>query len=266
MLKVLIWKGAMMELSEAPAFVATKMALLSDACATATIRADEFTAQISDLRDRLNGRVVRAGDHPEKLRIELERALEEQKMLQRQRPIQADILGRCRAWLAALPPGTVLEQIIPDIEDGLALGDVRARVRKLKDQVEALKRVPVPASDIKQKVRGYVERLPIPIIGGIGGGEALTVRWPTGLHALMAFLQPDVLVERLMAEIDRIANTPCPLAEREQQIAKLEEEIDRLQRTEEAIVVSTDAPRERGCLPWIILGVKAIEAHGVRVA
>ena len=44
----------------------------------------------------------------------------------------------------------------------------------------------------------------------------------------------DVLVER---EIDRIANTPCPLAEREQQIAKLEEEIDRLRRTEEAVVV-----------------------------
>ena len=34
------------------------------------------------------------------------------------------------------------------------------------------------------------------------------------------------------AEIDRIANTPCPLAQREQRIAKLEEEIDRLQRTE----------------------------------
>jgi Tfp pilus assembly protein PilN len=57
-------------------------------------------------------------------------------------------------------------------------------------------------------------------------------------HArLMAFLQPDVLVERLMAEIDRIANTPCPLAQREQRIAKLEEEIDQLQRTEEAIVL-----------------------------
>ena len=128
-----------MDLSQAPAFVAVKLAMLSDACATATIRADELTAQIFDLRERLNGRVVRAGDHPEKLRIELERALEEQKMLQRQRAIEADILGRCRAWLAALPPGTVLEQIIPDIEDGLALGDVRARVRKLKDQVEALK-------------------------------------------------------------------------------------------------------------------------------
>jgi hypothetical protein len=249
----------MMELSEAPAFVATKMALLSDACATATIRADEFTAQISDLRDRLNGHVVRAGDHPEKLRIELERALEEQKMLQRQRPIEAEILGRCRAWLAALPPGTVLEQIIPDIEDGLALGDVRARVRKMKDQVEALKRVPVPASDIEQKVRTYVERLPMPMIGGIGAGEALTVQWPTGLHALMAFLQPEALVERLMAEIYRIANTPCPLAQRERKIAELEGEIDRLMRIEESLVVATGAPRQPGCLPAVVLSVNAIE-------
>ena len=82
----------------------------------------------------------------------------------------------------------------------------------------------------------------------------------------MAFLQPDVLVERLMAEIERIANTPCPLAEREQRITKLEEEIDRLQRTEEAIVVATGAPREAGCPPWVVLGVKAIEAPGVRAA
>jgi len=39
-----------------------------------------------------------------------------------------------------------------------------------------------------------------------------------------------------------------------QQIAELEREIDRLQRTEEAIVVATGAPRERGCPPWVVLG------------
>ena len=72
-----------MELSQAPAFVAVKMALLSDACATATIRADELNAQISDLRDRWSGRTARQGDHPEKLRIELEQRLEEQKALSR---------------------------------------------------------------------------------------------------------------------------------------------------------------------------------------
>jgi hypothetical protein len=82
----------------------------------------------------------------------------------------------------------------------------------------------------------------------------------------MAFLQPEALVERLMAEINRIANTPCPLDQRERQITELDREIDRLQRTEEDIVVATGAPRERGCPPWVVLGVKAIEAPGVRAA
>jgi hypothetical protein len=106
----------------------------------------------------------------------------------------------------------------------------------------------------------------MPSIGGIAAGEALGVVWPSGLHALLAFVEPDVLAERLMVEINRIANTPYPLAEREQQIAKLEREIDRLQRVEEAIVMATAAPREHGCLPWVVLGVKAVEAPGVRAA
>jgi hypothetical protein len=70
-----------MDLSQSPAFVAVKIALLSDACATATMRADELTAQISNVRDRLNGRVQRAGDDPAKLGIELDRLLAEQKAL-----------------------------------------------------------------------------------------------------------------------------------------------------------------------------------------
>ena len=86
------------------------------------------------------------------------------------------------------------------------------------------------------------------------------------MQKLMAFLQPEVLVERLMAEINRIANTPYPLAEREQQIDELELEIDRLQRCEEGIVVATGAPRERGCPPWVVLGVKAVEARSIRAA
>jgi hypothetical protein len=160
----------------------------------------------------------------------------------------------------------VLDQIIPDVEDGLSLSDVRARTKKLQNQVEALKGVPVQASDIHQKVRTYVGRLPMPSIGGIASGETLTVQWPTGLHALLAFVGPDVLAERLLAEIDRIANTPCPLAEREQQIAEIEGEIDRLQCSEEAVVVATGAPRERGCPPWVVLRVKAVEALAIRAA
>jgi hypothetical protein len=168
--------------------------------------------------------------------------------------------------VAALPPATLLKQVAPVVEDGLSLTAVRARIKKLQESVAVLKRVPIPAPDIRQKVQSYVRGLTRPIVSGIASGEALTVQWPTNLHAPMAFLQPEALGERLMAEIDRIANTPYPLAEREQQIAELEREIDRLQRTEEAIVVATGAPRERGCPPWVVLGVKAVEARAVRAA
>jgi hypothetical protein len=69
-----------------------------------------------------------------------------------------------------------------------------------------------------------------------------------------------------MAEINRIANTPCALPEREQRIAELEQEVDWAPRTEEAIVVATGAARERGCPPLVVLGVKALEMGGVRAA
>jgi hypothetical protein len=66
----------------------------------------------------------------------------------------------------------------------------------------------------------------------------------------------------------------APLTQREQHITELEDQIDRLPRTEEAIVVSTDAPRERGCLPRVVLGAKVVEdpsappaaVLGVRIA
>jgi hypothetical protein len=37
-------------------------------------------------------------------------------------------------------------------------------------------------------------------------------------------------------------------------------------RIEESLVVATGAPRQLGCLPAVVLGVKAIEAPGVRAA
>ena len=96
-----------MDLSQAPAFVAAKMAMLSDGCATAATRADKLNGQIAHIRERLNGRVVREGDDPEKLRIEFNRALAEQNALQARRPIDIGIIEICKTWLAALPPSAL---------------------------------------------------------------------------------------------------------------------------------------------------------------
>jgi hypothetical protein len=247
-----------MKLSEAPAFVAAKMAMLAEARAAAAARADQLTTKIAHLRDRLDGRVLREGDTAADLNSDIRLLLAEQKRLQDQRPIEMAVIDNCKTWLASLPAATVLEPLAAVVEEGLPLSEVRDGIRKRQASVSALKRVPVPAADTKAKVQAYVEGLGRPVIGGIGTGETLTVRWPTEWHALVAFLQPELLAERVMMAIDRITNTPCSLPERKQRIAKLEDEIEQMMRIEEAIVVDTGAPREPRRPPWVVLGVKAV--------
>ena len=118
-----------MDLSQAPSFVAAKMAQLSDARAVAATRSDELPAKIEHIRDRLNGRVQRGDDDPVKLRNALDQLLAEQKALQAQRPIDMGIIESCKAWLAALPTATLLEQVAPEVEDGLCLSTVRGRIK-----------------------------------------------------------------------------------------------------------------------------------------
>jgi hypothetical protein len=47
-------------------------------------------------------------------------------------------------------------------------------------------------------------------------------------------------------------------------MAESEREIERMQRTEEAIVVATGAAHERGRPPWVVLGVRVVIGRGVR--
>src|SRR5262249_50279032 len=169
-------RRAMMDLSQAPAFVAAKMALLSDARATAATRADEVTAQISHLRDRLNGRVQRADDDPLKLHNALDQLLEEQKVLQRQRPIDTGIIESCKTWLDRLPPDTKLEPVAATT-GGRDLADVRKRIKTITAEIFALKRAPAPSNDIEARVWDYLGGL-APKVSGVGVGERLSIIFP----------------------------------------------------------------------------------------
>jgi hypothetical protein len=103
--------GPLMDLSQAPAFVAVNGRCSLTLARPLRQRADELTAQISDRHDRWSGRIARASDHPEKLRIELERLLAEQKSLQARRPIDMGSIQSCKAWLDRFPTGTKLEPV-----------------------------------------------------------------------------------------------------------------------------------------------------------
>jgi hypothetical protein len=119
-----------------------------------------------------------------------------------------------------------------------------------------------------------------PIIRGIGGGQ-LDVKWPLRSFALdrrstegfeaggavsvatIAWLFPELLRDRLLAQIEAETSVPLPLAERPARIAELEAQIGQLQRIEAALIEqaiergepashSYDVPRE------VVLGVQVV--------
>ena len=105
----------------------------------------------------------------------------------------------------------------------------------------------------KRGSKAYVAALARPRVSGVAAGQQLRVDWPTkDPIALLAFLLPEQMVDALMKEIERHANTPMPLAERKKRIAELEAEVEALQRR--ALALGADL-----CLmpAPVVLGVRA---------
>jgi hypothetical protein len=70
----------------------------------------------------------------------------------------------------------------------------------------------------------------------------------------------------LLAEVERMSNTPLPPQQRAQRIKVLAEEVDQLQRVEEVLIAREGAERSTNCAPTAVQGVRVTDAHGVRAA
>jgi hypothetical protein len=132
-------------------------------------------------------------------------------------------------------------------------------------------------------VRDYVRGL-APKVRGVGVGERLSIVWPGAQApstyisehtcdplALLAALLPDRMLSLVMAEVERMANDPLPVAQRAPRIAALERELDKLYRVDEALVAVAIAAgqlvhRSPSAPPAVVLGVKAVEVGGARAA
>jgi hypothetical protein len=85
------------------------------------------------------------------------------------------------------------------------------------------------------------------------------------LLALVAALFPHRMLALVMAEIERMANNPLPVAQRAPRIAALQSELDELHRVEEALVAVAIAAgeavhRSPSAPPAAVLGVRVAEA------
>jgi hypothetical protein len=86
-----------------------------------------------------------------------------------------------------------------------------------------------------------------PQITGVGANQELAVTWP----------------ERLLASIHKAA----PPADRDQQIKQLEQEIEKLERMEESLIIATGASRVSARRPEIVLGCRIVTTtRGARAA
>ena len=262
-----------MDLSNAPGFISAKMAAFSDARATAAVRAEQLSGEISNLRARWSGKVYRASDDRTDFRREIDQRLEEQKTFTARLSTLGRIIDEARSWVAQLPANATLEQVTPEIETGITLPAVRARIERLEASVKALKQIPLPAVDIKDRVHAYIQALTQPVICGVAAGEQLTVEWPRArdqfaaaphvdLFVLAAFLEPVKFAERLLASIHKAA----PPADRDAQIKQLEQDIEQLQRVEEVLVTASGAARIAGRPPAVVLGCKISSSRSARAA
>jgi hypothetical protein len=240
-----------------PQHVLAKLLALDEAVAALKAGADAVERGIEDRRARLWGNARRADDNPRVLQAELEKFLADQKGVQQRLQAEQAVLSACKLWLDRLPAGTQLE-LVPVTADGHELAEIRKRVKAAIAEVDALKHAPAPSGDIEARVRNYIGGL-APKVRGVGVGERLSIIFPGAQSssgsgyisghtcdplALLAVLFPERMLALVMGEVERMANDPCPVAQRPPRVAALESELDELHRVEEVLVAAAIAAGE----------------------
>jgi hypothetical protein len=193
------------------------------------------------------------------MRRVLDRLLADQPLLESELECARGTLGECKHWLKALPDDVTLQPVPMPASDGVDLDAVRASIGKAEEEIAELRAVPVPSSDIRERLQDFVAGLARPRITGIGNGEPLRVIWPADTIAALALLLPEQMTAALLKEIDRLANSPMTLQARNRRISELKSEIDTLQR--QALAAGEDTS---GLPPEVVLGVRVVRREQAR--
>jgi hypothetical protein len=188
-------------------------------------------------------------------------------------------VAACKAYLHELPADARLIEVT-EVRPG-DLDDIRARIAEVKDEIARVQALPVPSSDLADRIKQYVAELAArarPLVLGVGDGQTLRVQFPLPAVAnpiqmsgfsqhdegnplwLTAFLHPERLAERL---------TQAALAggisasERDARLSALQQEMVELRYAEEASIISSvsngDDVSRSASPPWAVLMVTTIE-------
>ena len=218
------------------------------------------------------------GDDPNVER--LQRTVEEQE---HRRAQLFELVGSCTRWLRANDSAEfeVVEAAAPPRAEGESaervLGRVRAQINALIAERERVRRARLPKAAIKAAIRDQVLRLadhgrPMlrpdhrgvvePVFGDPRGGVDVDVRWVVGL---VCWAVGGQVIERLDEMVDGLTDEGMALAasERESELARIEVDLDQLERSEEALIsqvyeANVDFLRRAQASPSAVLAVRVV--------
>ena len=228
-----------------------KLLALDTHLAALKARATTVDEAIEVHRKRLDGRIQNYRDDPVALRANLNGLLGKQQSLATAIRAEEAVLSRTRNWLNNLSADVILTvaPIDSDIITTADLNIVRARLQQLRTEISALESAPTPPEDIRTHVRARIATLAKPTVSGINNPAAnLKIVWPGSrdyndergcdLLAMLSLLFPEQLTDTVMREVDRMAATPAPIAERPAAVAVRQQELAELGLIEEQLIIA----------------------------
>jgi hypothetical protein len=241
------------------------------------VRANGMPARVTDVRNRLAPSEVESKTSPE-LRI-AELGLQEQETLRQthfERYSQTQrLITQINAWLASLPPTTVLVHVTLEIRSD---GNYQRQVERLRREIterkaELLKvnAARAPVEDARKQVRRLVDTLSRAPSLNTDGGKLSVPSWqhasfgPASFRdviAMLCWLDRDRIIAALDIELERLPvdKNALPPEQRAHRVSELETDIARLELEEEAVVsaasaMGLDIPRREFASPAAVLGV-----------
>ena len=272
-----------------PRPAADKLAALSSAADDARTLAASTAQRASELQ----GQMGYFANQPEQLagaEHEISRLRAAQQQHKNRHDVLSTVVNGIARWLQTLPSDAVLEMAKPpksvrrEGEDvARTIERVRMEIAEAMDELQAVKAAPIPKAAMKEAAARYIESLAeqgrphIKCEGDrfsvdFNDPHAYAPAGPNRMAALFAWWDRGWMVKRLHAEIDALPEPRLALSasEKQERFAELSADLDKLERTEEALIEAAHAEgreiaRRPTASPAAVLGVRMVKRQRERV-
>lgn len=264
-------------MNKLPTEASTKLSAITGAAVDARDAAASAQHRIDELRKALSYG-SHSGADAAGLEAELSRLDAVRAKANHRHGELSSLAASIQHWLRSLPPNAELVLAEPvtvkkrrDTALLEQLAQTRDQIMAAQSHLRSVKTAPLPKPDAKAAVRDYVQQLAQrgkPAVNLSSAGVSIRFAYAAGplstesMAALLAWVDADKIIAGLEAEIDLLPEnkTALPAKEKTKRTTELTENLDELERLEEALVEAAiaegaDVLRRPTASPLAVLGL-----------